>query len=138
MRRRGYPAGMRLAIVVALFSMVLPVAAAAPARRAHVTLGGVAPVSVDGSAFRARERVTLTVIARTVRTKDVTASAAGRFRTTFRRFSIGRCDAYMIRATGNRGSVAVLRVTPECAPLAPPVTTTTDGLLSDPVGKKGH
>jgi hypothetical protein len=54
--------------------------------------------------------------ARRSRTKTITAG--GGFKVTFTSLSIGSCDAYSVRAKGNRGSIAFLKVRPECPPPA--------------------
>lgn len=46
-------------------------------------------------------------------------SERGTFRVRFRGVVVEHCQAYLVRATGNRGSYGYLRVIPECAPLAP-------------------
>jgi hypothetical protein len=109
---------VRTALVLATFLVLLP-AAGASARAAHVTVPSLSPVTVRGVGFRSRERVAITVSAKSTHTKTVTASRLGAFRASFPGFSIGYCEAYTARARGNRGSTAVLKVTPECAPSGP-------------------
>jgi hypothetical protein len=109
---------MRLALVLALFLVLLP-AAGASTRTARITVPSRSPVAVRGTGFHASERVAVTVSAKTTRRQTVTASRLGNFRATFRSFSIGYCEAYSARASGNRGSRAVLKVIPECAPQGP-------------------
>ncbi len=58
----------------------------------------------------------MTVSAKGARTKIVTTTTRGTFRATFSHVSIDTCQAYFVRAKGNRGSVAFLKVVPECAP----------------------
>jgi len=108
---------------------------------ARLSLGSRSPVTVSGSGFKAHEHVKLTVSATTTRSKLLVTGTRGGFRTTFKAFAIGRCDAYVVTAKGNRGSSAVVRVTPDCAPArAPAATTTTDALLPQDPGapKKPH
>jgi len=75
-----------------------------------------APVTVSGTGFRANERVSVTVSAKTIHKKVVVASRLGAFRVTFRGMKIGYCQFYSAQAKGNRGSTASLKVIPECAP----------------------
>jgi hypothetical protein len=110
---------VRLAAVLILAAALVPLAAGASNRVARVTVPATSPVSVHGTNFRSHERVTVTVSEKGVRTKTVTANARGGFWTTFRGLTIGSCDLYTVRARGNRGSSAFLKVIPECAPQAP-------------------
>jgi hypothetical protein len=124
---------VKLAVVLSLCVALLPTAAgASPSRTAHVTLASLSPVSVSGTSFRAHERVAVTVSAKSTRTKTVTAGARGGFKVTFTSLSLGTCQAYALRAKGNRGSIAFLKVTPVCAPTGEP----DPGLPSDPIPKK--
>ena len=112
---------MRLAAVLSLFVAVLPAAAvASPGRTAHVALASSSPVSIRGTNFRSHERVVVTVSAKSTRTKTISAGVRGGFKVTFTGLSIGSCDAYSVRAKGNRGSIAFLKVRPECPPPALP------------------
>jgi hypothetical protein len=126
---------MRLGVVLSLFVALLPAAAAGSTRRtAHVTLASLSPVSIRGSSFLSHERVALTVFAKSIRTKTVNAGAGGGFRVAFTSLSIGPCQPYAVRAKGNRGSVAFLKVTPECAPTGS-AGEPDPGLPSDPIPK---
>jgi hypothetical protein len=127
---------MRLGAVLLMFVVLLPAAAvASPTRTAHITLASLTPVSVRGTSFRSHERVAVTVSAKSTRTKTVTTGARGGFRVTFTSLSVGTCQAYAVRAKGNRGSVAFLKVTPECAPSGPSGES-DPGLPRDPLPKK--
>jgi hypothetical protein len=107
--------------VLELFFLMLP-AAGASTRAARITVPLRSPVTVRGTGFHASERVTITVSAKSTHAKTVTANRLGNFRATFRGFPIGYCEAYSVRARGNRGSRALLKVIPECAPQGPPGT----------------
>ena len=132
--RRALPRAM-LALALALFAVLLPVAAVASNSTAHVGFASISPVSLRGTGFVPRERVAVTVAAKITRKKTVTANLRGAFRATFTGFSIARCQAYAVRAKGNRGSTASAKVIPECAP--PAVPGTSDTLLPiDPGPKK--
>ena len=127
---------MKLVGPVALLVALLPApAVASPSRTAHVTLATTSPVSVRGTSFRSHERVVVTVSAKSTRTKTVTAGARGGFRVTFTRMSFGTCQAYAVRAKGNRGSIAFLKVTPVCAPSGPSGEP-DPGLPTDHIPKK--
>jgi hypothetical protein len=108
------------ALCSAIAALVLvATAASAAARTAHVSVMGTSPFTVRGTGFRAHERVTVTVFAKTTRTKRVTAGARGGFTAAFSAVTIGRCEGYAIRAKGNRGSIAVFKTLPECAQPGP-------------------
>jgi hypothetical protein len=111
---------MRFGLVVVLVAALVATAASAATSRARVQMTSTAPVSVRGTSFYARERVTVTVSASSARTKVVTANARGAFRATFLHFAIGRCVPYFVQAKGNKGSFATLRVAPDCPPPAKP------------------
>jgi hypothetical protein len=119
---------------VLLAAALAPVSAGAAQSGARITVAGKAPLAVRGTSFHPGERVTITVTARSVRKRAVTASSRGAFRATFAGFALPFCESYSVRAKGNRGSVATLKITPECpAPRAveseKPLTPT------DPSGK---
>jgi hypothetical protein len=127
---------VKLGAVLSLCVALLPAAAvASPSRTAHVTLASLSPVSVRGTSFRSHERVAVTVSAKSTRTKTVTAGARGGFTVRFTSLSLGTCQAYAVRAKGNRGSVAFLKVTPVCAPSGPSGEP-DPGLPSDPIPTK--
>jgi hypothetical protein len=124
---------MKFCALVSVLVASLPVAAGASTNAAHVSVPALSPVIVRGTSFRPSERVRVTVSAKGSHTKTVTANARGNFKTTFTGFSIGRCDPYLVRAKGSRGSSAFLKVIPECAPEGP----NPDVLFpSDPIPKK--
>jgi len=110
---------MRIALVVMLIAALGAGTAVAGTRaKAKVAVMSTAPVTVRGTSFHSHERVTVTVIASSTRTKVVTANAHGAFTATFTHFAIGHCQGYEIRAKGNHGSLATLKLTPECPPPA--------------------
>jgi hypothetical protein len=121
--------------VAAAFAAV----ALAASQSAHVAIAQTSPVVVTGAGFKKHERVTLTVSSKSTRTKRIVAGSRGGFSATFRGFSIARCVEYSVRAKGNRGSSAFVKVIPECAPARRIETTTDVGLPSDPgAPKKPH
>jgi hypothetical protein len=75
------------------------------------------PFTVQGQHFRARERVKVTLYRQetSVRTRRVTASPSGAFRTVLQDTAVDRCDMIFVRAVGTRGSTAVLKLLPRPA-----------------------
>jgi hypothetical protein len=78
-------------------------------------IAAVAPFSVQGSGFRAQERVQVVAKVRGRHVKAVRATATGTFRVRFLGVSATACTGYVVRAIGNKGSRAYLRHVPECA-----------------------
>ena len=110
---------MRFALVLSLFFGLLPVAGASTSRIAHITVTSRSPVIVRGTGFRSTERVVVTVSMTKTYKKTVTATRLGAIRATFTGVSISNCQIYSVRAKGNRGSTAILKVIPECPSLGP-------------------
>jgi len=108
------------AVVIALIAVLVLSAQAATTRTARVTVTDVTPFTVHGSHFLARERVTVVVTIKGRHVHTLTATAAGTFTTRFTSVSLAGCTAYAVRATGDRGSTAFLKVMPECPPPAEP------------------
>lgn len=130
---------MKIAAVIAAgVTAVVSAVALGATRSAHLSVTTTAPTTITGTGFKKHERVTVTVSASDTRTKRVVAGLRGGFTTTFKGFAIGRCVAYTVRAKGDRGSTALLKVTPECAPAR--IETTTDVLFPQDPGapKKPH
>jgi hypothetical protein len=126
---------VKTTVLLVLSVALLAGAAVASTRGARVSVESLSPAVVRGAGFKARERVAVTLSAKTTRTKAVTATAAGTFRVAFRAVTLGRCDFFAVRARGTRGRTAFLRVTPECAPSG--ATGDFDpGLPIDPNPKK--
>lgn len=112
----------RLIVVLALLAGLLAVSAAlAAGPRLTVTSG--AAFAVRGVSFQAREHVL--VVVTTSRGERVStwvrAGARGAFAARFATIEIEACEGYLVRATGDRGSRAILKLRPpECpAPLTP-------------------
>ncbi|MFN2466840.1 MAG: hypothetical protein ABR521_01730 [Gaiellaceae bacterium] len=75
------------------------------------------PLTIAGVRFQAGERVTVAVTGTLEVRARRTASAEGSFTIRFANVAAGRCDALIVRATGSRGSRAVLRpMAPQCLP----------------------
>jgi hypothetical protein len=123
---------MRFAAILTLCAALLPVGTVAAGSTARIGFASISPVSVRGAGFKPGERVTVTVSAKVTRKKIVTASARGAFRATFKGLTIPRCRPYGVQARGNRGSIAGIKLIPECAPPAPPDTSDPPLLPSDP------
>jgi hypothetical protein len=90
--------------------------ASAAATKPTLTVLSLQPVAVRGANFASRERVRVTFVGTQTATVRVRATTAGSFRATFSNVSEDRCTGFAVRAVGARGSRAVLRVLPECAP----------------------
>lgn len=90
------------------------VAAPGGVARTHPTVNvtRVIPITVQGSGFRAGERVKVVVRSPAVYRKTVTATRRGRFTAAFRRGS--KCASIRVLATGNKGSRATAYVPPSC------------------------
>jgi hypothetical protein len=107
---------MKIAAVLAvLVTIASSSAVAATTRaRARVAVVSTAPVTINGTGFRSRERVTVTFSTTGVHKKAVKASAKGAFTVKFAGVSVAYCEGYAVRAKGNRGSLALLKLIPEC------------------------
>lgn len=82
--------------------------------RARLTVVDTAPFTVRGSGFKPAERVALVVAVKNRWERTVVATSTGSFVARFTGPTIGRCSAYFVRARGNRGSLAVIKLVPEC------------------------
>jgi hypothetical protein len=110
---------MKFAVFLAVVATIASGTAAAATSQARVAVSSTAPATVDGTGFKARERVTVTFVATEMYRKVVTATARGSFTVKFAAATIRRCESYFVRAKGNRGSLAIVKVMPECAPPRP-------------------
>ena len=107
--------------VALLLSVVVSVACGATqansTRTPRLELASTAPLIVEGRGFAPGERVKLLVSAGSPLTRVVSAGPRGGFRTRWL-LSIGRCQAVVVQAIGNRGSRAMVDLTaPDCAPV---------------------
>jgi hypothetical protein len=103
-------------LIVPLIAAVFASSAAA-ASAPKVTLVDRAPVVLRGTSFKPYERIRLrTVMVGELTTRIVHATRTGSFRVSFTNVTLGACAAYSVRAIGDRGSRALLRLVPECAP----------------------
>ena len=107
-------------LVITMLALALPAWGAKP-RPAALKLGSLAPLVVQGSGFRPREGILLTV---TIGTRRRFAGPIARQNGTFvARFDvrITSCTNLTVRAIGARGTRAILKARPECEPKpAPP------------------
>ncbi|MFL6016060.1 MAG: hypothetical protein ACJ74I_02920 [Gaiellaceae bacterium] len=110
---------MRFVLLLALVAASLPLTAAASTRKPEVVLLNSSPVTVRGTGFHRSERVVVTVAASSMGTKKAIASTRGAFRIVFPGLKVGYCEGYTIRAKGNRGSNAFVRIIPECPSQGP-------------------
>jgi hypothetical protein len=85
------------------------------ADRARITVTDTAPFTVRGTGFRPGEHVTLRLAAANKLTRVVAADALGRFVRRVTLLKVNEtCASYFVSARGSMGSVAVLKVVPEC------------------------
>jgi hypothetical protein len=105
---------MRFAAILAVVATIASGTAAAATTRARVAVTSTDPMTVVGSGFRSHERVTVTLMTTGLHRKVVIAGAKGAFTAKFAGATIGYCESYFVRAKGNRGSLAILKVIPEC------------------------
>ena len=104
-----------LLLGLALLVATPGLASSQPAARASLRLLDRDPFIVQGGGFRAHERVTVTLTAKTRLVRRATARGTGTFTVSFGAVSIGRCDGFRLEASGNRGSRASLKLpAPAC------------------------
>ena len=104
-----------LVLSLAVF-VLLPVSSgsARPTATATVRVPDTTPFVVQGSRFKARENVRVVALVEGRRVKTTVATATGAFTARFPEVSVRACMAYIVRATGSKGSVAYLRHRPAC------------------------
>ena len=79
-----------------------------------LTVGRLFPLTVRGSQFRPRERVTVTLSGERTLTKRTEANRAGSFTVSFRT-RVPRCGTVLVRARGSQGSRASYQLpAPDC------------------------
>lgn len=110
----------RLLLLVLLAATVIPLAAPASTTRARLWVPDRSPLVVRGSGFAAHERIVVTVTAAARLVHRVVATRTGSFVTTWTAAASPKsgCNiAFVVRATGNRGTFALVK-TPaiECPP----------------------
>ena len=104
-----------LVLSLAVF-VLLPVSSgsARPSATATVRVPDTTPFVVQGSRFQARENVRVVALFQGRHVKTTVATVAGVFTLRFPKVSIRACMAYIVRATGSKGSVAYVRHQPAC------------------------
>jgi hypothetical protein len=116
----------RMKIRLALCSTVLVAVTAgtslaASSARPHLAIIAKNPLTLRATGFRAHERVTVQGGASgTSGRMVVTATDAGAFTARLRAVRAVGCTMITARATGSRGSIATLKIVPECAEPATP------------------
>lgn len=110
-----------MAVVALALVLAFGAASAETSARARVAVVDKAPFTVRGSGFKPGERVALVVAVKSRWQRSVVATSTGSFVARFTGPSVTHCTSYYVSARGNRGSVAVLKVAPECPPPPQPV-----------------
>jgi hypothetical protein len=108
---------VKLALLTVAAVLIGAAGAGAGTERAKPTLRLLdrSPVKVSGRGFVPRERIRLTVIADTTRTRRVTAGPSGTFTATVLQTALPRCEGLRVVAIGGEGSRAVLKTLPQPA-----------------------
>jgi hypothetical protein len=106
-----------LILVAAALAVAPPALSGSLLHRPALRVTSLAPLRVVGTRFVARERVRVTATVDTARSSRlVRASSTGTFAATFADLTADRCVAYVVRAVGASGDVAVVKARPLCAP----------------------
>ena len=113
---RHTPSVRTAALTLACAALVAASASAAHHARPRLVVTSTAPFTVRGVHFFARERVTVLASVRGRHVRRARANVHGVFIARFRGLTVGGCDSYFVRATGNLGSSATLKLMVECAP----------------------
>ena len=105
------------ALGVAICALLFVTAASASgAGSARLVIADREPLTIRGTRFAPNEKVTVLVSGQVQRTRSIRADSRGSFTTVFR-VSLGRCDAVVVQAFGNRGGRAQVDLTQTaCAP----------------------
>ena len=114
---------MRPLTLIALAASLLVVSAASAFSSTGPELRLVAksPLVVSGLHFKAREEVRVVVISHEGAARRVVASPDGHFTARFDDVVVSRCEPLSVRATGSRGSEAILKLpAPACLPVRSP------------------
>jgi hypothetical protein len=103
-----------MAVLAVALVLAFGAAPADASARARVAVVDTTPFTVRGAGFKPAERVALLVTVKRRWERTVVASSTGAFVARFTGPAVKPCSAYSVRAQGNRGSLAVLKVVPEC------------------------
>jgi hypothetical protein len=114
-----HPGVRGLVFIAATLAAALLIAATGSfaKQRPALALHFKASVVVDGSHFKAHERVK--VMASSGGSATIRASSSGAFSVTLHGAPVDRCSGLVVRARGSAGSVAMIRrpPLPACAPM---------------------
>ena len=106
-----------IVLAFGLLASALPAGGGAAAEKPALRLAKRAPLTIVGLRFQAGERVTIIVNGTSGERALRTATPEGSFTARFEKLALGRCDGLFVRASGSRGSRAVLkRPAPMCLP----------------------
>jgi hypothetical protein len=115
---RGHTVRVRWAlipVVVVVFAATGAPGIASQSERPRLATLDLAPVTVRGVYFRAREQVRVVLrVNGDVYSRRVTTTLRGRFAVRYLSVTAGQCTPYSVSAIGSKGSRATLRVVPEC------------------------
>ena len=104
---------MRIVLIAAVAAALLGLSASSGLATSQVAPAvkfvKLRPFTVQGSHFKARERVVLTLTSGKHWTATRTATVAGTFTASFATSALTKCSAYTVRAVGSRGSRVTLK-----------------------------
>lgn len=100
---------------LAVFALLPAASGTARSTAATVRVPDTTPFVVRGNSFKSREQVRVVAQVQGRHVKIVRATATGVFTARFAGVSVKGCTAYIVRATGSKGSHAYLRHLPSCA-----------------------
>jgi hypothetical protein len=100
---------LRTIAVVLTVGCVVPVGASGSTTAPTLRLHSFAPLSVSGVHFLSGEQVRVALQSEMPHVMRVRATERGTFVAVFPRVTVERCDGFVVRAVGSKGSSAVLR-----------------------------
>jgi hypothetical protein len=104
--------GIAAVALAGAFACVSAAGGSASATAPALTARSFAPFSVRGAHFEPREHVRVTLESPTANTVQIRATDAGTFVAVFPRVTVERCNGFVVRAAGAKGSHALLRPRP--------------------------
>jgi hypothetical protein len=104
--------GLGTAAVAVAIALLGPISTGASGSNPGPTVRArsFAPLAVRGANFRPAESVRVTLESPTHHAVRVHARPDGSFVAVFRGVTVERCDGFLVRATGSKGSSAALRL----------------------------
>lgn len=129
MRRRSSATSGRVVVAVALLAGLLGAGvetASTATTKATLKVVKLKPLTVRGTGFKARERVTLTLSVGKQRVRG-TATATGRLTVSFPRAKVTTCTPYTLRAIGAAGTRATVKQVVRAAACKPTAAVTFPG-----------